>query len=122
MLGGAENLSRALPAIGVGLTAIVGTLALLKVGALAAGLLATATGGVALGVGAAAGIAYLLSQLVDLETALGRIEKRIDVLNGLENDLKSERDTVTTTNTDLDRQIEGLIARREKLNSDPLQL
>lgn len=122
MVGGMDKLGATLPAIGVGLTAIVGTLALLKVGALAVGLLTTGAGGVALGVGAAAGIGYLLARLLDLEAALGRIEKRIDVLNGLENDLKSERDTVITANTDLDRQIEGLIARREKLNDNPLQL
>lgn len=123
LVGNFEKLGPILPAIGAGLTAIVGTLALLKVGGLALGLLTSGFIGLpVLGVGAAAGIAYMVSQLVNMETALERVTKRLDQIKGVENELSSKRDSVTLTLSDIDRQIDGLIAKRDKLNEDPLQL
>ncbi|BAQ50286.1 phage tail tape measure protein [Methylobacterium aquaticum] len=123
LVGNFEKLGPILPAVGAGLTAIVGTLALLKVGGLALGLLTSGFIGLpVLGVGAAAGIAYMVAQLVNMETALERVTKRLDQIKGVENELSSKRDSVTLTLTDIDRQIDGLIAKRDKLNEDPLQL
>ncbi len=111
-----------LPAIGVGLSAIAASMALMKVGPLAAGLLPMLVNPVGVGIGAAAGAAYLASTLLDFETALEKVEKRLDALKGVENELSSKRDTAVLAVTDIDRQIEGLILRRDKLNNEPLQL
>ncbi|GBU16869.1 MULTISPECIES: phage tail tape measure protein [Methylobacterium] len=129
MLEKLNQLGPILPVIAAGFGSIATAIAAVKIGQLVAGFtsmlgaggaLALLSGPVGLAAGAVAGAGGLIYYLTTLQSEAEKAQVALDILKRSENELTSRQSTLQQRSTDLDRTIQTLIDRREKLNSDPL--
>lgn len=132
LLKGLSEYGTILPLIATGLSTIAAAAAAIKITNLVAGLaglsgvggaglfatgLMTGVLPVAATLAAGGGLLYFLSQVQNEADAA---RERLDQLKAVENDLMARQQSIQTNVGDIDKRLQTLMDRRERLNADPV--
>ena len=132
LLKGLTDTGATMPLIAAGLGSVAAAVAAIKITNLVAGLaglsgiaggglfatgMATGVLPVAATIAAGGALLYFLSQV---QNEADKARERLDQLKAVENDLMARQQSIQTNVGDIDKRLQTLMDRRERLNADPV--
>lgn len=132
LLKGLTDTGSVLPLVAAGLGSVAAAVAAIKITNLVAGLaglsgiaggglfatgMATGVLPVAATIAAGGALLYFLSQV---QNEADKARERLDQLKAVENDLMARQQSIQTNVGDIDKRLQTLMDRRERLNADPV--